>query len=198
MEEGKRRARLVLDRYGVVFRTLLMHEGPSFQWKALFPALRLMELSGEIVGGLFWSGIPGLQFATPEALRELEAGGDEGRPWVQHAQDPTSLCGLGLEALPGLPRRAAGTWLWWKGEVLAATLAAGGKKLELGTELAASPEVSLVPWVQRMKSILLSDGNTRWTMETIDGQEASSHPSALALRNAGFRNHGDKLICWRA
>lgn len=197
LEEAKRRARLVLDRYGVVFRTLLTREGPSFQWKALFPALRLMELSGEIVGGLFWEGIPGLQFATPTALREMEAGGDEAQPWVQHAQDPTSLCGLGLEAVPGLPRRAAGTWLWWRGECLVATLSSGGKRLDLAN-LTASEETNWHPWVVRMKALLLTEGKTHWTIETIDGQEASGHPMAGALRAQGFQGHGEKLICWKS
>jgi len=197
MEEAKRRARLVLERYGIVFRSLLVHEGPSFQWKTIFPALRLMELSGEIIGGLFWEGIPGIQFATPQALRDWEAGGDESALWVQHAQDPSSLCGQGLEAFPDLPRRAAGTWLWWKGADLLAILGSGGKKLELrdGRSPGQTSDWSLL--VKRTSGILLAEGKTHWTLETIDGVAAADHSLSSVLVESGFRTHGDKLILWR-
>ena len=193
LEDAKRRARLVLDRYGIVFRSLLVHEGPWFQWKALFPALRIMELSGEIVGGLFWDGVPGLQFALPDALRTLEAPSDEPMLWVQHAQDPSSLCGLGIEALGPLPRRTAGTWLWWKDQTLKGTLSAAGKKLEL-SDLEDS---DLPRFVQRSADLLLPEGKAHWSLETIDGQSAADHPRAVALRATGFQPHGDKLILWK-
>lgn len=192
LEEAKRRARLVLDRYGIVFRTLLGHEGPAFQWKALFPALRLMELSGEITGGLFWDGVPGLQFATPDALRDLEAGGDEAAVWIQHAQDPTSLCGLGLEAFPQLPRRTTGTWLWWQGQHLLGSLSAGGKKLEPLTE-----EADWTSLVKRTAGLLLTEGKTHWALETIGLEPATEHRLSSAFIEAGFRPHGEKLIYWK-
>jgi ATP-dependent Lhr-like helicase len=70
-ELEKERARLVLARYGVVFRELLEHELAPLRWPRLFRALRLLELSGEIVSGHFFLGVPGIQFATHEALRRL-------------------------------------------------------------------------------------------------------------------------------
>ena len=194
LEDLKRRARLVLDRYGVVFRSLLVHEGPSFQWKILFPALRLMELSGEVVGGLFWEGIPGIQFATPEALRSLAEDVEETAHWVQHGCDPSSLCGLGLETFPDLPRRTTTTWIWWRGNTLVATLTAGGKRLELGTEL---DESGLAFLVKRTATLFLQEGRTHWTLESIDGAPASDSPQALSLLRAGFQTHGEKLIYWK-
>jgi len=193
MEELKRRARLVLERHGVVFRSVLTTEAPGFQWRDLFPAFRLMELSGEIVGGLIWSQLPGIQFATHAALRSLDSPETDAL-WVQHAQDPSSLCGLGLEGWGHLPRRVAGTWLWWRGQSMAAVVSAQGKKLETGTEL--TPE----QWhwfVRRMATLLITDGRTNWTLEAIDGTPAQEHPFALSLRGAGFQPHGDKLIFWK-
>jgi ATP-dependent helicase Lhr and Lhr-like helicase len=70
-ELDKERARMVLARFGVIFRELLEHELPPLRWPRLFRALRLLELSGEIVAGHFFDGIPGLQFATHEAIRKL-------------------------------------------------------------------------------------------------------------------------------
>ena len=70
-ERNKARVRLLLDRYGILFRELLQREAPPFRWAALFRSLRIMELSGEVVTGYFFLGIPGLQFMSPAALRLL-------------------------------------------------------------------------------------------------------------------------------
>jgi ATP-dependent Lhr-like helicase len=190
-EDAKRRARLVLDRYGIVFRTLLAREGTAFQWKELFPAFRLMELSGEIAGGVFWEGVPGLQFATPEALRDLETvSGDT--IWIHHAQDPVSLCGLGLDAFSSLPKRVQGSWLWWCGQELVGVVSSSGKKLDL---LAADADLALL--VRRTVPLLLPEGRAQWTLETVDGVPAPEHQRTPELLAAGFRGHGDKLIYWR-
>ena len=47
-ERKKDRARMLLDRYGIVFRELLQREAPGFRWADVFRPLRLMELSGEV------------------------------------------------------------------------------------------------------------------------------------------------------
>src|SRR5262249_18478389 len=148
-------------------RALLTREGSAFQWKELFPAFRLMELSGEIAGGVFWEGVPGLQFATPEALRHLEDA--EAALWIQHAQDPVSLCGLGLEAFADLPKRLPGTWLWWRGADLVGVLSSSGKKLEL-TGAVDGAELSNL--IRRSATLLLPEGRAQWTLETVDAVPA--------------------------
>ncbi len=75
-EIKKDRVRLLLDRYGILFRELLAYELPEFQWKLLFRTIRLMELSGELITGHFFEGIPGLQFMSPESFRRLRSGLD--------------------------------------------------------------------------------------------------------------------------
>jgi ATP-dependent Lhr-like helicase len=45
-EDHRERARLLLDRYGVVFRELLDRELPALRWSEVFRALRLLDLSG--------------------------------------------------------------------------------------------------------------------------------------------------------
>ena len=61
-ELAKDRARQLLARYGILFRELLARELPPFGWSRIFRALRLMELSGEVLAGRFFDGVPGLQF----------------------------------------------------------------------------------------------------------------------------------------
>lgn len=115
-ERNKARVRILLDRYGLLFRELLARELPMLRWAPLFRTLRLMELSGELVAGQFFEGIDGLQFMSPEALQQF------GRPLPQEAVfwinaiDPASLCGLDLAPLKGaLPRRLPGVHLVYHG-----------------------------------------------------------------------------------
>ena len=102
LEERKERCRLLLERYGVLTREHANREGGPFRWVALFPALRLMELGGEIVAGLFFEELSGPQFALPEAIRRLERLATGRASFWINAMDPAAPCGLGLadEALP--------------------------------------------------------------------------------------------------
>ena len=115
-ELARERARMLFDRYGIVFRELLENETELLRWRRLFPVLRLMELSGEIMSGYFFEGIPGVQFISPEAFRFLRDGLDLERIYWMNAKDPASLCGIGLEALKGkLPRRVPSNHLIFLG-----------------------------------------------------------------------------------
>jgi hypothetical protein len=115
-ELNKERVRLLLDRYGILFRELLTRELPMLRWPALFRALRLMELSGEVLCGHFFEGIEGLQFISPPALESLAATLPADAVFWLSGIDPASLCGLGLASLRGsLPRRLPGVHLVYHG-----------------------------------------------------------------------------------
>ncbi len=66
-------ARILLKRYGVVFKRLLEREGISLPWRALLRMYHRLEARGEIRGGRFVAGISGEQFALPEAVGMLRA-----------------------------------------------------------------------------------------------------------------------------
>jgi len=115
-ERKKDRARLLLDRYGILFKQLLERESPAFQWSNIFRALRLMELSGEVLAGYFFHGIPGPQFISHQAFRTLQRKLPEDTVYWVNATDPASVCGLQVEAIRGtLPKRIAGTHLVYRG-----------------------------------------------------------------------------------
>jgi len=90
-------ARVLLKRYGVVFRKLLEREQGLPPWRELLYVYRRMEARGEIRGGRFVNGFSGEQFALPEAvggLRDIHkrpAGGDM---LAISAVDPLNLTGL--------------------------------------------------------------------------------------------------------
>jgi ATP-dependent helicase Lhr and Lhr-like helicase len=66
-------ARMLLARYGVVFRDLVALESNIPRWSLLLRMLRRLEDRGEIRGGRFVSGFGGEQFAMPDVLDSLRA-----------------------------------------------------------------------------------------------------------------------------
>jgi ATP-dependent Lhr-like helicase len=65
--------RMLLHRYGVVFRELLAREAILPRWRELVQAFRRMEDRGEVRGGRFVAGLIGEQFALPAAVESLRA-----------------------------------------------------------------------------------------------------------------------------
>jgi ATP-dependent Lhr-like helicase len=128
-ERNKERVRLLLARYGVLFRELVARELPALGWSRIFRALRLMELSGEVLTGRFFCGVPGPQFASHAAFRRLQAGLDEGAAYWMSAVDPASPCGLGLEGQGDLPHRRATTTLSFVGTALVLVSRRNGREL---------------------------------------------------------------------
>jgi len=129
-QRDKDRARLLLDRYGVVFREMLQREAEGFRWADVFRSLRLMELAGEALAGCFFHGVPGPQFASPSAFARLQRGLPADAVWWLNATDPASLCGLGLEtSRHDLPRRLAATHLVYRGAELVVVSERNGRRL---------------------------------------------------------------------
>jgi ATP-dependent Lhr-like helicase len=99
-------ARVLLRRYGVVFRRLLERESLGASWYELGRIYRRWEARGEIRGGYFVGGISGEQFALPEAiglLRSIRKAPPSGELITLSAADPLNLQGI---LTPG-PRIAA-------------------------------------------------------------------------------------------
>ncbi|MBC5785739.1 DEAD/DEAH box helicase [Ramlibacter sp. USB13] len=100
-------ARVLLRRYGVVFRKLLEREDGLPPWREIYYVLRRLEARGEVRGGRFVSGFSGEQFALPEAAAALrktaQAPGHE-RVAVSGV-DPLNLAGIVTpgDKLPRLP-----------------------------------------------------------------------------------------------
>jgi len=93
--------RMLLNRYGVVFRDLLSREANIPSWRALLQQFRLLEARGDIRGGRFVSGFNGEQFALPaavESLRLMRGRQPGSNRIVLSAADPLNLFGI---ILPG-------------------------------------------------------------------------------------------------
>jgi ATP-dependent Lhr-like helicase len=94
-------AELLLQRWGVVFRDLAVHDSLRFPWRDIQWALRRLEDRGLVRGGRFVAGFSGEQYALPSAVDQLDrmrktAPADE-RVTI-NATDPLNLVGV---LLPG-------------------------------------------------------------------------------------------------
>ena len=90
-------ARLLLNRYGVVFRDLVAREPLAPAWRELVALYRRMEARGEIRGGRFLQGFAGEQFALPEAVemaRAVRRAPKLGHLVTLAAVDPLNLSGI--------------------------------------------------------------------------------------------------------
>ena len=126
-------ARVLLRRYGVVFRKLLEREEGLPPWRELYYVLRRLEARGEVRGGRFVSGFSGEQFALPEAAAALrKTAKTPGRERVAiSAADPLNLAGIVTpgDKVPRLP----GNRLLFEGGVPIAVQSGGDIRYLSGT-----------------------------------------------------------------
>ena len=96
--DAESQARILLRRYGILFRRLLTREAAvTASWREIAQVCRTLEARGEIRGGRFVGGMSGEQFALPEAvdrMREVRRSGADERLIVLSTADPLNLVGI--------------------------------------------------------------------------------------------------------
>ena len=126
-------ARLLLRRYGVVFKRILEREADWLPpWYELLRVYRRLEARGEIRGGRFVAGFSGEQYALPEAVASLRVCAKEkpqGRLLSVNAADPLNLVGI---LTPGakIPALAGNRVLYRDGVPVAAHIGGETRFLE--------------------------------------------------------------------
>ena len=182
----KERVRQLFNRYGLLFRELVTNELSPMKWSRIFRTLRLMELSGEILTGHFFKGIPGLQFISFEAFNYLKNENFENMIFWINAADPASLCGIKLEGLKKiLPARRATTFIIFHGPEPVLVLKRSGKTLEFSTE---PDNQHMDKYFMIFKSLMNRDFNpmNHISIETINGEPAYKSEYAAPLKKFGF------------
>jgi ATP-dependent helicase Lhr and Lhr-like helicase len=112
---------MLLRRYGVVFRDLLVRETNLPRWRELQIGYRRLEDRGEVRGGRFVDGFLGEQFALPVAVESLRAHrkqppNTQGERVTIAAADPLNLVGIIVpgERIPAISGRSVtfrdGVW----------------------------------------------------------------------------------------
>jgi ATP-dependent Lhr-like helicase len=180
-ERLKDRVRILLDRYGILFRELLHREPPGFRWGDVFRTLRLMELSGEIHSGYFFQDIPGPQFMSPRALRLFQQKHLGDQVYWLNALDPASLCGIPLEALRGrFPKRIPTNHLVFCGRDLILVSRRQGRELNV---LIPPENTRLSEALTALRHLLHREFSPmrRINLETINDAPAGRSPYLSAL-----------------
>jgi ATP-dependent helicase Lhr and Lhr-like helicase len=170
LEDAKERVRVLLDRYGVACRELANREGGAVRWAGLFRALRVMELSGEVVAGHFFQGLASPQFATPQALTLLEDPAAVPEHFWINAVDPASPCGLGLD-WPDLPQRRPQNYLAFHRGALALVVENLGRRL---TVLLPPDHPALADALAPLEFLLAR--LRRLTIEAVNGEPLAVSP----------------------
>jgi len=190
------RVRLLLSRWGVLCRALLEHEDSAFSWSRLLPAMRRMELSGELVTGRFFAGLNSLQFAAPSIAAELEQAENYTGIYWMNAADPASPSGLDIDGLGyTLCARMSGNRLYYRGASLIAVSVKNGKELKINIEAndLDIPQLITLLKIPRTRNFLPEN---KIIIEKINDLEAAKSDYTSAFKDQGFISDRGKLTCW--
>jgi ATP-dependent Lhr-like helicase len=202
-ERVERQARQLLQCYGIVTRQSLEGDPEGgWDWRALYPQFQLMEMRGEVRRGYFVQGLPGVQFALPQAVERLR---DWTRPeilgaadlMVVNACDPANLFG---PALPGEPemendparflRIPANYVVLLRGRPVL-LLETGGERLTVLPDPSVPSRLSLSPATLKhaLRLVVEQAGGAerRLTLKEWNGQPILESPHAPLLEELGFR-----------
>ncbi|MBN2002882.1 MAG: hypothetical protein JXA21_05965, partial [Anaerolineae bacterium] len=192
-ERTTRQARQLLARYGVVTHDCLENEAGAWEWDLIYQELQRLEMRGEVRRGYFIQGLPGAQFALPEAverLRELRdtaasanASPDEdAEAVVLNACDPANLYGPAREGGDALTfSRVPTTWLA-QVRGLPVLVAAN-----TGAALTAAPGADAGTLQRALKALFthLTGFETRVIVETWNGEPVLESAGAPLIEAVG-------------
>jgi ATP-dependent Lhr-like helicase len=182
-------AELLLERYGILTRELVLAEGVPGGFAALYDSLTQLETLGIARRGYFIEGLGGAQFALPGAVERLRAQRelDSAPPLVLAASDPSQPYGAALPwpGEPGERRRAqrvAGAFVVLVGAELACYVEAGGRGLQtfargetLRTAFLALAQAVRAGQIRKLEP------------ERVDGDQVLGGPHEALLVALGFR-----------
>ncbi len=192
----KDRIRILLSRYGIIFRELLTNELPGFQWPQIFKTLRIMELSGEVLTGHFFDTIPGLQFISHEAFKSLQNTLDENIIYWINAADPASLCGVNIQKLKThLPERLSTTHLFYHGKHLVIISRKKGKELECKFTPDSKSAIEYCSKVKELAERKVYNIN-QLKIELINNESIYNSPYTPIFTAAGFTKDYRYLSYW--
>jgi ATP-dependent Lhr-like helicase len=187
-------AELLLERYGILTRELVLAEGVTGGFAGLYDSLLELETLGVCRRGYFIEGLGGAQFALPGAVERLRSAGrlDQAPPVVLAATDPAQPYGaalawprpdgsLGEASSPGRrPARVAGAHVVLVGAELALYVEQGGRGLQVFAE---DPRPGLAALAGAVRAGRIG----KLDLERIDGAGILGSALEPVLVELGFR-----------
>jgi ATP-dependent Lhr-like helicase len=184
-------AELLLERYGILTRELVLAEGVTGGFAALYDSLAQLETLGLCRRGYFIEGLGGAQFALPGAVERLRAERDlaTAPPLVLAATDPAQPYGAALpwprpeEGGTGdrrRPARVPGAYVVLVGAELGLYVEQGGRGLQTG----ARPPL---PALRALAAAVQAGRVGKLDLERIDGAPVIGSELEPVLIDLGFR-----------
>ncbi len=195
-------AELLLERYGILTRELVLAEGVTGGFAALYDSLAQLETLGICRRGYFIEGLGGAQFALPGAVERLRAQRDldQAPALVLAASDPAQPFGAALPwpepggapreagAAGRRPARVAGAHVVLVGAEVACYVEAGGRGLQ--TFVTGEP---LRLALSALADAVRSGRIRKLELERIDGEPVLGGPAEPLLVELGFRSGPRRL-----
>jgi ATP-dependent Lhr-like helicase len=194
------RVRILASRYGLLCRAMLDREEEGSRWGELFPAMRRLELAGELLAGRFFEGVEGPQFLDPAvfpALGGVAAGeaGPHGPIWV-NAIDPAATALYAAAPRPSiLPPRIASNRICVDSGIVLAVSTRSFRDLTL---VVSTDDLRLPSILGLFRSARVREAGPerRVVISRVNGEVSSSSPYAAALREAGFEADRGRMVLW--
>ncbi len=200
--ESVARARLLLERYGVVSRSIVSGENLPGGWSTLYKVYRELEEQGQVRRGHFVDGLEGAQFAYAGAVDRLRGVRDEAEDrdtaasaddvMILPVADPVNPWGSQLPwpepAAPDVatPRRVAGAWLILVRGNPALYAARNGRALISFPSTARKIDGALDVAIEALRDLPKGNRKGMLVIEKIDGVNVLESPLLEAFRSADY------------
>ncbi len=204
------RARLLLDRYGIVSRQCVQAEGIAGGFGPLYKVYREMEEQGRVRRGHFVDGLEGAQFAYAGAIDSLRQSRNDAeerdRPiefddiTLLAVMDPANPYGAMLpwpdvaNPAQAKPRRTPGTWLLLARGRAVIYVGRRGRTLITFPATVGDEQGALEAAIEMLRYLPKRGSHGMLVIEIIDGIEVSKSPLLDRFRRAGFSKDYRGLI----
>ena len=196
------RARLLLDRYGIVSRKCAQAEEIPGGFSALYKVYREMEEQGRVRRGHFVDGLEGAQFAWVGAVDRLRGSREQAEErdelttlddvGILSAMDPANPYGA-IVPWPAVanpeqakPRRVAGAWLMTARGRPVLYIARRGRSLITFPATIRDDDSTLDAAIDALRHLPRGSSRGMLVIETVDGQPVAESPFAGRFTRAGF------------
>ena len=194
-EQRAARARLLLDRHGIVSREIVNADGLG-SFAELYPVLKALEDAGKVRRGYFIAGLGGAQFAQPGADERLRVPAENKPAVALAATDPANPYGAALP-WPGAeprPQRTPGALVVLHEGRLIAYLGKSDRSLRLFlAEEEPERGHQLAALLAALKTLVGPGKRRVLLIQTIDREDAPRSPLAAAFLAAGFSSGASGL-----
>jgi ATP-dependent helicase Lhr and Lhr-like helicase len=192
-------AELLLERYGIVTRELVLAEGVAGGFAALYDSFSQLETLGACRRGYFIEGLGGAQFALPGAVERLRAQRlDEAQaPLVLAATDPSQPYGAALpwpkrgDDERRRPARVAGAHVVLIGAEQALYVESGGRGIV--SYVADDEPERLRSALEALAAAVRTGRIRKLDLERVDGEAVVGSRLEPLLIELGFRAGPRKL-----